>query len=149
MRRILNVVLTIGLISMIVVIFSGFQEKNYEMIVYHLIGERNSILESGYFGDNSYDETELLLNNIEGNPLLSEDLNHLKFNLPTDMDKIIGFTIVDLMKIDSTNNAISFQAEISWSMKGLDSHYSVSQTYYLVLVSFGERYKLSYMVPVA
>lgn len=114
-------------------LLSGFTHSDLSSSASTLLKQRTQILQNAYFGRQSIEQSELLLQRIETHPLLADDIQALRSSMPGQMDWIRS---MELLKIEETTSYIdyhSFLVDIRWHMSGLSGNYSSDYRYHIVV----------------
>ncbi|MGI6733104.1 MAG: hypothetical protein ACOX4J_02840 [Anaerovoracaceae bacterium] len=143
MRNYLNVFLLPFLLIIFFTFFSGFAGTQDSMLVEELLKERTEILHKVYFREIEPERGEVLLYEIETQPLLASDIKSLRAFVDTDLDPVKSMQILVLEQISGLYGYKSYRGEILWHMKGPDGDYVQSVDYNIVLKKSGSGYKLS------
>ena len=108
-----------------------------------MLKERTEILHKVYFRKIEPERGEVLLYEIETQPLLASDIKSLRAFVDTDLDPVKSMQILVLEQISGLYGYKSYRGEILWHMKGPDGDYVQSVDYNIVLKKSGSGYKLS------
>lgn len=136
------------IIIIIITLFSGFGHNSNPQIMKELLEKRTSILQQSYFGQIKIEKAEEQLAEIETQPLLGSDIMNLRNKVPSEMDMIEDMKIDSLREITKFYSYLSYQSEITWYMKGLNSDYKQTIKYHIVLKNLDGKYKLSEFKPI-
>ncbi len=148
MKTYANLFLIPFILVIVFSVFSGFTKGSDSSMVEELIRERTNILHQVYFHQINPQEGELLLYEIETQPLLASDIRTLRQYTDTDMDMIRDLEILVLEQTSNLYGVKSYRGDILWYMKGLAGDYVQSVDYNIMLKKSGNQYKLSEFTPI-
>jgi hypothetical protein len=148
MKRYGNLFLFPFIIIISITFFFGYGSKSNPEMLKGLLMERTSILQQAYYGQIQTDKAENLLAQIETQPLLGTDIHTLRNSEPMEMEMVVGMEIKSLKQIKKLYRYLTFRSEITWYMKGMNTTYSQTVDYHVVLQSVGSNYKLSEFNPI-
>lgn len=130
LEKILSVVCVFILVA---ALLSGFTQSDPSSSVSTLLKQRTQILQNAYFGRQSLEQSELLLERIETHPLLADDIQALRTSMPGQMDWIRSMELLTIEETTSYIDYHSFLVDIRWHMSGLSGNYASDYSYHIVV----------------
>lgn len=114
-----------------------------------LLEKRTGILQQTYYGHIAVEDAEPMLREVETQPLLNEDISHLREWEASQLDLVRKMEILERIKTAQIYDYLTYRVTIRWDMSGLSGNYRQTVEYFVVLKKSGSEYKLSEFTPIS